>query len=473
MIEATIENIISREYLEKIIDAWSRKGAEYVECRAEVRKSLRIEIRDHEIKRFDSSFSSGVAVRVVIDGKLHFFSISAGELPHANIVEEKVFSQRDWLWSVKLKERESFKDKVIVEEKRPLIDVGIEEKLKFVKNSHERAFKDIVKTVSTTYNEEIVEKLILTSEGTDILLRIPYVIIRHEITAEVDGKINAARGIWGGIGGFEVMNEEDISKMTNETSKSACDGARARRCPSGKFRVVLDGDLNHLLAHEALGHAAEADSLRVGSILKGKLGKKIASPLINIVDDGRFELNGVKGFGWIPYDDEGTPTERTLIIERGVLKSFMTDRITAEEYGLRLTGNARAQDWTLPSVVRMRNTFIEPSSPDIGYKNEELLQELRDGLLLKTGRGGQVDPTRGVFTFGVQEAFLVKNGEIVERLSSTSISGNILVVLKNVEAVGREFDPPQKSAGFCGKVGLVPVGVTGPWLLIKNLIVGG
>ncbi|RLI08160.1 hypothetical protein DRO32_02730 [Candidatus Bathyarchaeota archaeon] len=212
----------------------------------------------------------------------------------------------------------------------------------------------------------------------------------------------------------------------------------------------------------------------MGSMLKGKMGKTVGSPLINVVDDGRFELDGIRGFGWIPYDDEGVPTGRTVIIERGVLRSYMTDRTTAAEFSLPLTGNARAQSWAHPPIVRMRNTFIEPASPDEAMTNEELLEALGDGLLLRTGRGGQVDPIRGVFTFGVQEVYRVEGGEVRERLSSTSISGNILVVLKKIGAIGREFDEPRISAGFCGKqMQRVPVGVSGPWLLIEEILVGG
>ncbi len=465
--------LVNRETAEKIMNEWIKKGASYVECRVEARKFMRVEVRDKEIKSIDSGISSGIAVRAIIDGKIHFMIFSEKELDVEKIKKEKMLSERAWIKKVKLKETAPMRDKVIIKEKRPLETISFDDKIKFITAIHKRAFRDIVKSVLTRYSEEIVEKRIITSEGTNIYMRIPYVYIRHEVTAEENGRINSARGVWGAIGGFEVMDYEKVKNHTDEISKSACEGARAEKCPAGKFRVVLDGDLNHLLAHEALGHAAEADIVRVGSILKGKLGKKVASSIVNIVDDGRFELDGIKGFGWIPYDDEGTPTKRTFIIKEGILNTYMTDRITAEEFNLELTGNARAQDWTLPTAVRMRNTFIEPAKSELGMKNEELLQELRDGLLLKHGRGGQVDTTRGVFTFGVQEAYLVKNGEIVKRLSSTSISGNILVVLKNIVAIGKEFDPPQISAGYCGKVGLVPVGVSGPWILVKELIVGG
>ena len=469
----SLDSVIPQEALERILDVWKRKGAEYAECRAELRKFLRVEFRNKEIKVLDSGISAGVAIRAIVDGKVHFTIVAAGELALEKIDKERVISDKPWIRRVKLKSTEPVRDEVIIKEKKSLEDMPVDEKISFVKEMHNKCFADIVKSVLTRYSEEIVEKRIITSEGTNVYMKIPYVYIRHEVTAEEKGRLNSARGVWGAIGGFEVMEYEKVVDMTNQVRKSACEGARAERCPSGKFRVLLDGDLNHLLAHEALGHAAEADIVRVGSILKGKLGKKVASDFVNVVDDGRFELNGVKGFGWIPYDDEGVPTERTLIIKEGILNTYMTDRITASEFNLELTGNARAQDWTLPPAVRMRNTFIEPVSSDIGMKREELLQELRNGLLLRHGRGGQVDTTRGVFTFGVQEAYLIRNGEIVKRLSSTSISGNILVVLKNIEAVGRDFDPPQLSAGYCGKVGLVPVGVSGPWILVKEIIVGG
>jgi len=469
-----LSELVPEDVLEGLMEAWSKKGASYVECRAEVEKRTVIEVRDREVRRLDFGISAGLALRALVEGKMHFLTFSLDEADVPKAKSEEVLPDKAWITKSSLAEVEPVRDEVRIRPAKAPVEVPVEEKLEMAMEAHKACFSEGVKTASTLYMDFTITKRIVTSEGTDVIMELPYALVRHEATAEVEGRLNSHRAVWGVLGGLELVEPEEVIKMGEETGRKAVEGAKARRCPSGKFRVVVDGDLNHLLAHEALGHGAEADSLRIGSMLKGKMGKAVGSPLINVVDDGRFELEGVKGFGWIPYDDEGISTGRTVIIERGVLRSYMTDRTTASEFGLPLTGNARAQDWAHPPIVRMRNTFIEPSSPGEAMSNEELLEVLRNGLLLKTGRGGQVDPIRGTFTFGVQEVYNVEKGEIKERLSSTSISGNILVVLKKIGGVGREFDRPQISAGFCGKqMQRVPVGVSGPWLLIEEMLVGG
>ncbi|RLI09473.1 hypothetical protein DRO32_00540 [Candidatus Bathyarchaeota archaeon] len=465
---------VGEELMEKLMGAWLEKGASYVECRAELTRSTTIEIRDEVVRRLDFGISTGLALRALVGGKVHFMTFALDEANELRAREEKVMPDKAWMIRSSLAEVEPVEDEVIVEAKEPPSEVPVEDKMSLALEAHRACSREGVKTTSTIYMDFTVEKHIRTSEGADVRMILPYALVRHEVTAKVEGRLNSHRVVWGILGGFELLDRDGILRMSEEAGEKAVEGAKVRKCPSGEFRVLLDGDLNHLLAHEALGHGAEADSLRIGSMLKGKMGKHVGSPLINVVDDGRFELGGVRGFGWIPYDDEGVPTGRTVIIERGVLTSYMTDRITASEFGLPLTGNARAQSWAHPPIVRMRNTFIEPSSPEDAMSNEELLEVLGDGLLLRTGRGGQVDPIRGTFTFGVQEVYRVEGGEITERLSNTSISGNILLVLRRISAIGREFDEPQFSAGFCGKqMQRVPVGTSGPWLLVEGLLVGG
>lgn len=462
------------ERYRKLINAWLSRNASYVECRVESAFSLSITIRDGKIKEFVSGYDSGVALRAVMGGKVYFISYSINEVSEDVVYKEKAITSRAWMEDVVLKEATPMKDKVVIDQKVPLSSKPVDEKIALLKRGNEACFNENVKTAESTYVERIVEKRLITSEGTDIYMKIPYVYIRHEVTAKLNDKINEGSARYGGIGGFEVLSEDAVVSSGELAKARAVEGLIAKKCPSGKFKVVLDGDLNHLFAHEAVGHASEADSVYIGSLLKGKLGKRVASECVNLVDDGRFELNGVKGFGWIPYDDEGVPTEKTLVIERGILKQYLTDRITAAKFDLKLTGNARAQNYQFPPIVRMRNTYIEASDAKDAMRNEEMISEVRNGLLLKGGRGGQVDDIRGTFTFGVQEVYEIKNGEVGQRLSSTSISGNFLAVLKGILAVGKEFDRPEPSVGFCGKsMQLVPVGVAGPWLLVKELLVGG
>jgi len=468
-----MENIIWRdEIIKKIIDSWLEKGAEYVECRVEAREATSIRIIDGKVKTLSSGILAGMGIRVLINGQFLFISYSADELSK-RFVEDNI-AKSYWMEKVELAPVEPAVAKVKVMPKVPFNDLSNEDKAKLALRENERCKGEYIKTVSTLYRDEILEKRIITSEGTDVYMQIPYVYIGHSVTAVVNGKRNESRMRQGGIGGLELLSEEKLVEIAEMGKERAVKGALAKAVKPGRYRVLLDGDLNHLFAHEAVGHASEADSVKVGSLLKGKLGKKIASKIVDLVDDGRFEINGVKGFGWIPYDDEGVKTGRTLIIEAGILRNYLNDRATAKFFGLKPTGNARAQDFQNPPVVRMRNTFIAPSREAQPLSNEELLELQKNGLLLKAGRGGQVDPIRGTFTFGVQEAYIVENGEIKERLGSTSISGNFLAVLKSIVAIGMEFDEPGYSLGFCGKaMQSVPVGVSGVWLLVENLTVGG
>ncbi|HDI75325.1 MAG TPA: TldD/PmbA family protein [Thermoprotei archaeon] len=461
------------DFCEKTIREWLDRGASYVECRAELRKSFSTKIVDGTVKSLSSGILRGVGVRVLYRGSMYFMSYSSeGVLRGESVVFKPV--EKPWMQKVELAEIKPVEDEVIVEQRRKFDEMSPEEKVSVLLEENKKILEDPVKTAETFYEELTVDKWIITSEGTRIHMVMPYIYLSHRATAREAGKINESRARLGGIGGLEVVFGEKLSKIGKLAKKRAVEGLRAKPVKPGVYRVLLDGEMNHLFAHEAVGHASEADSAQTGSLLAGKLGKRVASPIVDLIDDGKFELNGVKGFGWIPYDDEGVPAEKTYIIKGGVLVSYMTDRATAKYFKLKPTGNARAQDFTYPPIVRMRNTFISASSEKEALSNEELLEALGTGLLLKGRRGGQVEPLRGTFTFGVQEVYRVEKGEVKERLASTSISGNFLQVLTKIEAVGKEFDEPESSVGFCGKSGQgMPVGVSGVWLLVSKLHVGG
>jgi len=216
-----------------------------------------------------------------------------------------------------------------------------------------------------------------------------------------------------------------------------------------------------LFIHEAVGHAVEADHVLEGnSILAGKIGERIASPLITVYDDP-----SLHEYGYYPFDDEGAESRRTTVIENGVLKSFLHSRETAGKLGGE-SRNARAQGYARP-VIRMSNTFIAPDS----MKFEEMLGELKNGIYLKGSRGGQVNPGEGVFQFNAERGFIVKNGEIATPLRDVSLSGHTLEILNNVSALGNDLE---MNSGRCGKAGqLVPVSDGAPHVLVRRATVGG
>jgi len=222
----------------------------------------------------------------------------------------------------------------------------------------------------------------------------------------------------------------------------------------------LENTIVGLLAHEAAGHCAEADLVYGGSFLSNKLDQRVASERVTLVDDGCFP----SGFGTMMYDDEGTPTEKTAILEKGIVKGFMHSRETARQFNVEPTGNARAWSFEYDPIIRMRNTYIAP----VDQKLEELIENVKDGYFLMGGGSGQAD-FNGEFMFGVQEAVKIEKGELKESFRGATISGNAFEVLRKVEGVGKDF---AVHVGLCGKEQVNYVGIGGPSIR-TSLLLGG
>ena len=212
-----------------------------------------------------------------------------------------------------------------------------------------------------------------------------------------------------------------------------------------------------------MGHAVEGDLiLQNDSILKDKLGSKIGSDIVNIYDDASLK----DGFGYYPYDVEGVKTKPNQLVKDGKLISLLNSRETASKLNMESSGNARSIIADKP-IVRMSNTYLKHGEMSF----EELIEDIPDGIYLKGSRGGQVDTGKGIFQFNAAEGFKIENGEITTPLRDVSLSGNILETLKNVDAIGNDFE---LSVGFCGKDGqTAPVGDGGPHTRILNALVGG
>lgn len=299
-----------------------------------------------------------------------------------------------------------------------------------------------------------------SSEGARITQRIVRCAGRVIAVAKEKRNLTSAYESIGEQSGLEVLEKTPLIEIGKVAAERADRLASAPIAPGGVFPVILENKIVGLLAHEAVGHCAEADLVHGGSFLAGKVGKKVASDIVTLVDDGRY----VGGLGTMKYDDEGVPTEKTVIIEEGVVKGFLHSRETAREFKVHATGNARAWDFEFDPIIRMRNTYVETGDHSI----EELAEGMKEGYFLKGGLGGQADFT-GEFMFGTQEAIKIKNGRLRESLRGVTISGTAFEVLKNVDAIGKDFI---MRAGMCGKEQINYVGMGGPSLRTK-LLLGG
>jgi TldD protein len=236
--------------------------------------------------------------------------------------------------------------------------------------------------------------------------------------------------------------------------------------PAGEMQVVLGPGWPGILLHEAIGHGLEGDfNRKKTSAFSGLMGQRIAAPGVTVVDDGTLSNRR----GSLSVDDEGTPTQRTVLIEDGILKGYMQDRMNARLMGVAPTGNGRRQDYANSPMPRMTNTTMENGDRDPA----EILASVKDGIYATAFGGGQVDITSGKFVFSCTEAYLVKGGKLGAPVKGATLIGNGPDVLTKVSAIGNdtELDP---GIGTCGKHGQgVPVGVGQPTMLIDGLTVGG
>ncbi len=264
--------------------------------------------------------------------------------------------------------------------------------------------------------------------------------------------------------GLELLDLYPPASVGRHAAEVALINLHARKAPAGSMPVVIGNAFGGVIFHEALGHLLETTSVaRNASALAGKLGEVVASDVVTYVDDGTTP----HGWGSSRFDDEGAPTERTVLINAGRLESYMVDRWGSLMTGYRATGSGRRQDYTFAPTSRMRNTFVMPGTTP----KEKLFEGIELGLYAKSMGGGQVSPGSGEYNFAVDEAYLIRNGELAEPVRGAMLVGKGPESIKRIVAVS---DDVSTAPGMCGSMsGSVPVEVGQPHLLVSEIIVGG
>ncbi|HEX3919792.1 MAG TPA: metalloprotease TldD [Caulobacteraceae bacterium] len=295
----------------------------------------------------------------------------------------------------------------------------------------------------------------------------PLVRINVQVTVEKDGRRESGSSGAGGRASYEAwISPDKWREQVDEALRQALVNLDAVACPAGEMDVVLGAGWNGVLLHEAVGHGLEGDFNRKGtSTFSGRIGERVAAPGVTVFDDGSIPARR----GSLTVDDEGTPTERTILIEDGVLVGYMHDRQSARLMGLAPTGNARRQSFAHMPMPRMTNTGMLGGSD----KLEDMITSTKRGLYCATLGGGQVDITNGKFVFQCTEAYLIEDGKVTTPVKGATLIGDGPSCLTKVSMIGDDFsfDP---GIGVCGKNGQgVPVGVGQPSLKITGLTVGG
>jgi len=330
-----------------------------------------------------------------------------------------------------------------------------------------RAYDPRITSVITSISSEDKLVVVASSDGWVAGDRRP--MVRLNVTCIAEEKGQRQMGSYGGGGRLEfgwLLEEERFARFAREAARQAILNLSARDAPAGAMTVVLGPGWPGILLHEAIGHGLEADFNRKGvSAFTGKIGQRVASELCTIVDDGTIANRR----GSLNIDDEGTPTSRTVLIERGILKGYLQDRLNAKLMGVAPTGNGRRQSFAHPPMPRMTNTFMLAGQSD----PNDIIRSVKSGLYAVSFGGGQVDITNGKFVFSASEAYLIEDGKITAPVKGATLIGNGPDVLTRVSMVGNDLKLDE-GIGVCGKDGQsVPVGVGLPTIRIDGLTVGG
>lgn len=345
-------------------------------------------------------------------------------------------------------------------------DIDINRKVLKLKEAYKSAknySKEIIQVVSSYAD---VDQGILIANTEGLLTRDRRIRSRFMIQSIAgDGKENQiGYEAPGRSMGFELFNEIDVIKCGLRSAEVAVTMLHAPLCPSGEMPVAIDNGFGGVIFHEACGHSLEATSVAKGnSEFANRIGEKIASEKITAIDDGTIP----NAWGSINIDDEGNPTRRNILIEKGILKGYMIDRLNGKRMGMEATGNSRRQSYKYAPTSRMTNTYIAAGEND----NDAIISTMDYGLYAKKMGGGSVNPVTGEFNFAVLEGYMIRNGKIDKPVRGATLIGKGSEILLKIDMVGKELD---MAAGMCGSIsGSIATNVGQPMIRVSQVTVGG
>jgi TldD protein len=350
----------------------------------------------------------------------------------------------------------------------PIASLASEEKVALLEKLERkcRARDPRITQVMASLGGEYEVVLIARADGQLAADVRPLVRLSVQVIAEANGRRESGSAGGGGRTDFSHFTDEVLDQYAEQAVSQALVNLEARPAPAGTMTVVLGPGWPGVLLHEAVGHGLEGDFNRKGSsAFTGRLGQRVASPGVTVVDDGT--LPGRRGS--LTIDDEGTPTQRNVLIEDGVLRGYMQDTLNARLMKMPVTGNARRESFAHLTMPRMTNTYMLAGPHDPA----EILKSVKRGLYATNFGGGQVDITNGKFVFSAAEAYLIENGKVTHPVKGATLIGNGPDALTRISMIGNDL-ALDTGIGTCGKEGQsVPVGVGQPTLRIDGLTVGG
>ena len=351
--------------------------------------------------------------------------------------------------------------------KLPFSEINNQKRIELLKRGTDaaKAYSTEITQVAVNYMDCDRRTWVYTSEGVRAEDHRPRTRLALQAVASTNGEAQTG-SIRPGYGmGFEAYSERvDMEEVGRQSAEIAVTMLHAPECPSKVVPVVIEGGFGGVIVHESCGHSLESYNVgRGNSVFCDMLGKQIASGIVTVVDDGT--MTGE--WGSMNYDDEGNPAQRNVLIENGILKSYLVDTIGSRQLNLPVTGSARRQDYTFAPAARMTNTFIADGNDD----EEEMISSMAEGLYAVRMGGGSVNPLSGSFNFAVLEGYWVRNGKIVSPVRGATLIGRGAEVLMKIDRIGRKM---WMESGLCGAVsGILPANTGQPRIRVSELTVGG
>jgi TldD protein len=458
-----VSELIDAAVAERVLARALANGGRFAEVFAERRRGFSMSIDESRIEAVQSGAEEGAGVRVV-EGATTYFAHVDGLDPDdlERAADEAAAALRGERREPRALQAVAIAPQPV--EQRPE-DVAAGRKAELLRGLDERArgTGTEIAQFTSSYAEARRQVTVANSEGllsgddrTRTRIGAQAVARRGDVVETGAETLGAARG-------FELL-EDDPGQIAEQAARKALTLLDAGPAPSGSMPVVVGGGFGGVLFHEMTGHGLEADHIhKRASVYVDKLGQEVAQPLLSAYDDGRLPSE----WGSDAIDDEGTPTQKTQVIEAGRLSGYLYDRLSAERDGVASTGNGRRESFRQLPLPRMTNTYIAPGDAT----PEAMIAEVEKGFYAVSFAGGQVDPATGDFVFGVSEGYLIEGGRVTRPCRGATLIGNCLEALMAIDAVGDDFF---MKTGICGKGGQkVPVGTGQGHVRVGAMTVGG
>ncbi len=463
--KASVRLELDTQVLNRTIKQALAKGGEFAEVYVENRITRRIIMEESKFKSAVFGISQGAGVRVLSGDKTGYAytdDIVEEKLLRAAEVASYVAQDTEGLGPIDVQKA---KRKSFISVKLPLEEVAEKRRLEVMKRANQAAleYDPKIKMAMINYYDEIRGRTIANSEGLLLSDELPLLFFIVQTLGVGKNTRHMGRERLSRHSGFEMFEEVTPEEVARKAARESVAMLEAKDAPAGKMDVVMENGWGGVLVHEAVGHPLEADNIakKIGAFT-GKLGKKVASDVFTMVDDGTLPNRR----GTTNFDDEGTQMKRNVLIKDGVLVKYMTDILSAKQLNMERTGNGRRENFRYLPIPRMTNTFIDKGKD----KPEDILASTKSGIYVQSLSGGSVNPITGMFNFTCREVYLIENGKKTTPVKGATLIGSCLDIISNIDAVGNDlaFGP-----GICGKGQIAEVSAGQPTVRIRGINVGG